>query len=69
MSTTKEHLTNLCNRLTNERNTLLEHLAASPVSDYEDADLRRISDLHNALLAAEAVLETHMPRLGSGSEE
>jgi hypothetical protein len=68
MSTTVEALNELCGRLADDRNALLEQLAALPESPFDEVRLSEIALLHNVWLAAEALRETHLPKVGSGSE-
>jgi hypothetical protein len=68
MTTTAQTLMEFCNSLADERNALVERIARLP-SRIDQSDLTRMAELHNALLAAKAVLATHQPKLGSGSEE
>lgn len=69
MSTAMESLTLLYERLAEDRNAFVERLALTPGGTYDQADINRIAQLHGALLAVEAVRETHLPKIGSGSEE
>ena len=64
-----ESLTLLYQRLAEDRNAFVERLAEVAGGAYEQADINRIAQLHNAMLAVEAVRETHLPKVGSGSEE
>lgn len=69
MSTTMESLSLLYQRLAEDRNAFVERLAEVAAGAYEQADINRIAQLHTAMLAVEAVRETHLPKIGSGSEE
>ena len=68
MSTTMHALTALHDRLTQERDALVERMATVTGGVLDQADLGRIAHLHNAVLAVEAVRKAHMPKVGSGSE-